>query len=109
MGQRHPQLSWSAQSRFVVDEIVELPDWAISSTKFELLAEVAGKPEKVGVIYVSEIFKNLDKHDSFPEVPASAPTPAPEPALALAPAAAPAIATDKRIPPFVFARRVVDH
>jgi capsular polysaccharide transport system permease protein len=109
VGQRHPQLSWAAQSRFVVDEIVELPDWAISSTKFELLAEVAGKPEKVGVIYVSEIFKNLDKHDSFPEVPASAPTLAPEPALALAPAAAPAIATDKRIPPFVFARRIVDH
>jgi capsular polysaccharide transport system permease protein len=108
-GQRHPQLSWAAQSRFVVDEIVELPDWAISSTKFELLAEIAGKPEKVGVIYVSEIFKNLDKHDSFPEVPASAPTPDPEPALALAPAAAPAIATDKRIPPFVFARRIVEH
>jgi capsular polysaccharide transport system permease protein len=73
VGKRHPQLSWSAQSRFVVDEFISLPDWAIGSAKFELLAGVAGKPEKVGIIYVSEAFKSLDKHNSFPEVPASKP------------------------------------
>lgn len=93
-GQRHPQLSWSAQSRLVVDEVVKLPGWAISSAKFELLAGVAGKSEKIGVIYVNEAFKSLDKHNSFPEVPVSTPTPVA------------AGATGKKIT--LFARGVVD-
>lgn len=58
-GQRHPQISWSAQSRFVVDEIIELPEWAMSSSKFELLAGVADKEMKIGVIYVAEASNDL--------------------------------------------------
>lgn len=53
--QRYPELSWSAHSRFVVDEVVELPDGAMSSARFDLWAEVAGKPENIGVVYVGEV------------------------------------------------------
>jgi len=55
VGQNHPQLSWSSQSRYVVDETIDLPEWAMDSDRFELLAEVAGKQEKVAVIHVSDI------------------------------------------------------
>ena len=78
MGQRHPHLSWATQSRFAVDEVVELPNWAISSARFELWAEVAGKAEKVGAVYVSEAFTNPDKHNSVSKVPTPAPALAPK-------------------------------
>lgn len=74
VGNRHPQLSWSGQSRFVLDEVIKLPDWAISAAKFKLLARVAGKPEKVGIIYVSEAYKSIDESNSFPGVSDSIPT-----------------------------------
>lgn len=54
VGQRYPELPWSAQSRFILDELIELPDWTASSTKFELMAGVAGKQKKIGVISVTE-------------------------------------------------------
>jgi capsular polysaccharide transport system permease protein len=78
LGQRHPLLSWATQCRFVVDEMVELPDWAISSVKFELWTEIAGKAEKVGVVYFSEAFTSADKHNSFSKVPSAAPQLAPK-------------------------------
>ncbi|MEQ1557247.1 MAG: hypothetical protein ABL915_10710, partial [Gallionella sp.] len=37
-----------------MDELIELPDWTASSTKFELMAGVAGKQKKIGVISVTE-------------------------------------------------------
>ena len=51
---KHPKLPWSAKSRFVVDETIELPQWAIGSNQFELFAEVAGKLERIGVINSGE-------------------------------------------------------
>lgn len=67
-GQRYPDLPWSAQSRFVVNETIELPDWAMTTTRFELLAGVAGKPENIGVVYVGEISRGLkERHDSSAE------------------------------------------
>jgi len=55
VGQRHPEFSWSTQSRFVVDEAIQLPDWAMSATRFEILAAVEGKPEKIGIISVGVV------------------------------------------------------
>lgn len=54
-GQRYPEIPWSGQSQFVVDEVVDLPDWAMSSTQFELQAGVAGKTENIGIVYVGEV------------------------------------------------------
>lgn len=61
VGQRHAQLPWSAQSRFVVDEVFDLPRWARGAAKFELFAGVAGKQERIGVIYIGEVFKGAEK------------------------------------------------
>jgi capsular polysaccharide transport system permease protein len=66
IGKKHPQFSWSAQSRFVVNETIELHEWAIKSDQLELLAEVAGKQEKLGVIYVGNADKGLDHYGSLP-------------------------------------------
>lgn len=55
VGQKFPEFSWSAQSRFELDEAVELPDWAINSAQFELHAAAAGISEKIGIIYVGEV------------------------------------------------------
>lgn len=52
VGQKHQEIPWSAQSRFLVNEIVELPEWAINSDAFELMAGVGNKPEKIGIIHV---------------------------------------------------------
>jgi capsular polysaccharide transport system permease protein len=52
MAQKHPQLAWSGQSRFVLNEEIALPNWAISATQFELFAGVSGRQEKIGVIQV---------------------------------------------------------
>lgn len=61
VGLRHPELPWSGQSRFVVNEVVELPDWATRAARFELLAEVAGKPENIGVIHVDGVSNRLQE------------------------------------------------
>lgn len=63
-GQKHPQISWPAQRRFVVDELIELPEWAMSSSKFELLAGVADKEIKIGVIYVAEASNDLKQQST---------------------------------------------
>lgn len=62
----HPiHISWSAQSRFVVDELIELPEWAMSSSKFELLAGVADKEMKIGVIYVAEASNDIKQQNTL--------------------------------------------
>ncbi len=61
--QRHPQVAHSTKSRFVVDEVAALPDWATNSDRFELMADVVGKPEQIGFINVSNVFKSQDKQN----------------------------------------------
>jgi capsular polysaccharide transport system permease protein len=65
MAQKHPQLPWSAQSRFVLNEVVALPDWAISATQFELFAGVSGRQEKIGIIQVAEDGKRIDVPSAY--------------------------------------------
>lgn len=57
-GQTYPQIPWSVQSRFVVNEIVSLPDWA-SGERFELMAGVAGKSVNIGVLHIGKAACNL--------------------------------------------------
>lgn len=78
IGQGYPKLSWSAQSRFVVDETIALPDWTNSFAKLELFAGVAGKPEKVGTVYVSKAIRisgenNSSSKHSYLDVPPPTP------------------------------------
>lgn len=85
VGQRYPELLWSAQSRLIVDEVIELPDCAISTSKFELSASVAGKPEKVGIIHISEALKTSDAQAGSARVPAAKPQIASEATQKIAP------------------------
>jgi capsular polysaccharide transport system permease protein len=58
MSQKYPELPWSGHSRFVVDEVVDLPDWVLSSNKLELLAGVDETKVNLGVIYFGKNFNS---------------------------------------------------
>lgn len=112
VGQRHPEVPWAAQSRLVVDEVVELPDWAKNSSKFELLAEVAGKQENIGVLHVGKVSNGLkQQHASLAETTPGIAGPLVSVKVTANPAATAAarypaagiLATDKNIPGGMFA------
>jgi len=63
--QKHPQISWAEQSRFLVDETIGLSNLMTTSSKFELLAEVAGKREKIGNIHVRDACNGIHKHNGL--------------------------------------------
>jgi capsular polysaccharide transport system permease protein len=65
MAQKHPQLAWSGQSRFMLNEEIALPDWAISATQFEIFAGVSDGQEKIGVIQVGEDGKRIDRPSAY--------------------------------------------
>ena len=48
LGQKFPLLSWSVESRFVVDTVLDLPAWAEEAEVLDILADVGGKTEKIG-------------------------------------------------------------
>lgn len=53
VGEKHPDIAWSAQSRFVVDETVALPDASAKASQIDLLAEIGGTYRKVGIIHIA--------------------------------------------------------
>lgn len=72
-GQRQAGISWAEQSRFVFDEFISLPDWAIDSTQLNLVAGVDGAQEQLGIIYVGDTIRCHSRHDNLPEIASPAP------------------------------------
>lgn len=61
MGQNHPNVEWSGQSRFVLDETVELPDWVGAAKQFDLSVIAGTKKIKLGVIHIGQAIKEQDQ------------------------------------------------
>lgn len=57
MAQQHPKFAWSGQSRFVLDETLELPDWAGEAKQFDLIAMAGSKKLKLGVVHIGQAIK----------------------------------------------------
>jgi hypothetical protein len=53
VGQKYPALAWATRCRFIIDDVVVLPDTIASAFTFDLMTEVSGVAQKIGMIQLA--------------------------------------------------------
>ncbi len=53
VGQKYDAISWAGRSRFIINDVVVLPDTIASAFTFDLMTEVSGVAQKIGMIQLA--------------------------------------------------------